>query len=222
VTLGGLELQEAPVAWTPSHRVIASEYAGENLFDRLVDATELEALQQIADLTSPPALSQMGAIALVKVDDRIYGHGSGLIMAAFTWPGQPSRFSDGSRGTYYAANTEDTAVDETKYHDELFLSGRAPIVVEKTLLHADVHATLVDIRSGCPAPADVYHPVQYTAGQSLGRIIRLLDGYGLIYDSVRHPRGECVAIFRPPALANAQPARTLHYHWDGHRIARVT
>lgn len=223
VTLGlnGGELQEAIVVWEPSYRVIASEYAGENLFDRIADADELEDLRAIADLTSGHALQEMGQIDLVRPEDRIYGTGAGLIMAAFAWPGKPSRFSDGKRGTYYAASTPETAIEETRYHDEQFLSGSGPVVLDKTLIHADLHASLVDVRSGCPCPSDVYHDTDYTAGQALGRIVRHLDGYGIVYDSVRHPGGECTAVFRPPALRNGYAAQTLEYHWDGTHIVRV-
>jgi hypothetical protein len=219
--LGEKALQQTAVSWNPCHRIIASEYAGVNLFDRIADASELDDLKEIADLTNPYVQSQAGQIELVKPEDRVYGLGSGLIMAAFAWPGRPSRFSDGSRGTYYAADSEETAIAETQYHDSIFLAGSPPTVVEKTLLHAVLDATLVDIRPGCPSPAGVYDPHRYEAGQALGKLVRLLDGHGIIYDSVRRPKAECVAIFRPTALRNAQPSRTLECQWDGNRL-RVT
>jgi hypothetical protein len=221
--LGGVTLQESRVSWNPCNRIIASEYAGENLFDRITDdSDEDESLREIADLTNPHVQSQLGHIELVKPEDRIYGPGTGLIMAAFAWPGKPSRFSDGSRGTYYAADSEETAVAETRYHDDLFLAGSAPVVLEKTLLHAVLAATLVDTRLGGPSPPDVYHPTLYQAGQAFGGLVRRLDGHGIVYSSVRRPNGECVAIFRPTALQGAQAVRTLAYEWDGNHVSRVT
>src|SRR5688500_10449690 len=166
VAVAGGALQAERIAWSPSSRIIASEYAGENLFDRLVDDEDLEDLRAIADLTNPHALAEMGAIELVRPEDRIYGPGAGLIMAAFAWPGRPSRFSDGERGTYYAALGEATAVAETVYHDEVFLAGAGPVVLDKTLIEADLAGTLVDVRRGRPAPPDVYDPTDYTAGQA--------------------------------------------------------
>ena len=48
------------IDWRPSYRVITSEYAGENIFDRLTNdlpyteqADEAETLREIADLTNP-------------------------------------------------------------------------------------------------------------------------------------------------------------------------
>lgn len=221
LALDGGELQEAPVTWEPSYRVIASEYAGENLFDRLADGDELEDLHAIADLTSRHVLREMGRVDLVRPKDRIYGSGAGLIMTAFAWPGRPSRFSDGMSGTYYAGLTADTAIAETRYHDERFLAGHGPVVLEKTLVHADLSATVADVRAGQPCPTGAYHPTDYAVGQALGGIVRRLEGYGIVYDSVRDLGSECVAVFRPSALRNGVAAQALEYHWDGSRIMRV-
>lgn len=218
------KLEAAETRWRPSFRIIASEYAGTNLFDRIADASEVDDLRAIADLTNPHALSELGQIELVPPGDRIYGAGAGLIMASFAWPGRPSRFSDGRRGTYYAARSEATSIRETVYHDEAFLRGSGPVVLEKTLIEADLSATLVDVRAARPAPSGLDHPSDYAAGQAFGAVIRQLGGDGILYHSVRHRArtgralGECAAIFRPPVLNNAVAARTIEYRWDGTRI----
>ena len=215
------------ITWRPSYRVIASEYAGENLYDRFPNAEEFEDSQAIADLTNPHILHEMGALQLVPPSDRIYGTGTGLITAAFAWPGRPSRFSDGTRGTYYAAAAEDTAIAETRYDDTRMLAGAGPLVVEKTLIEAELSGRFVDVRTGCPAPPGINHPTDYTTGQSFGRVVRDLEGDGIVYHSVRHrgptglPLGECVAAFRPPVLRSAVAARSIEYHWDGQRIVTV-
>lgn len=223
-------LEEERVTWAPSHRVIASEYAGINLFDRLTSAVsysgreeEARALREIADLTNSHALQEAGRIELVRPEDRIYGPGASLIMASFAYPSQPSRFSDGSSGgTYYASLHLETAVAETRYHAERALRGSGPCVTEKTVIHADLDGVLVDIRVGRARPAGVYDPDDYRAGQMFGGLVRQLGGYGIVFDSVRHRTGECVAIFRPPVLGNARAVDTLHFHWDGTRIVEVS
>lgn len=222
LALGSLgNIQEASVVWKESFRIIASEYAGENLFDRLAGDDELDDLRAIADLTSPHVLHAMGVVDLVKPGDRLYGLGAGFIMAAFAWPGKPSRFSDGSNGTYYTALAEETARAETAYHDEQFLKGSGPVMVEKTLVVTDLSSHLVDIRGGRPCPDGVYDSTDYTQGQAFGGVVRRLDGFGIVYDSVRHSGGQCAAIFRPPALSGARAVRTLEYHWDGNRMTRI-
>jgi hypothetical protein len=67
----------------------------------------------------------------------------------------------------------------------------------------------------------VYDPFDYTVGQQFGAMVRRLDGDGVVYDSVRWPRGECAAVFRPRALANAKAVAALTYHWDGTSVVRV-
>jgi hypothetical protein len=214
--------------WSPCYRIIASEYAGDNLFDRLVEdrpyaeqVDETEALRDIADLTNPHVLAEMGLIELVIPQDRAYGRGSGLIMAAFADAGATSRFSDGTAGTYYAARDMDTAISETRYHAEQFLQGSAPCVTEKTLIEADLDGTFLDVRAPHPAPANMHDAVDHTAGQALGSVVRQLQGYGILYDSVRHREGECVAVMRPPVLHRAMAAQTLQYVWDGTRVVDV-
>ena len=224
----GAALEQEQVTWSPCYRVIASEYSGENLFERLTDGIaykklqdEVDALREIADLTNTYVLHEAGQFDLVRPDDRIYGRGAGLIMAAFAFPGRPSRFSDGSAGTYYAAENLETAVAETRYHEEAALRGSGPCVTEKTVIHAELNATLVDLRRGHASPSGVYDVDDYGTGQAFGSMVRQLDGYGIVYDAVRHPGGECVAIFRPPVLHAAKAVQTLLFHWDGRQVFAV-
>jgi hypothetical protein len=218
-------LVEERVVWEPSFRVIASEYAGENLFDRLTSNTgyrklqdDIDALRELADLTNTYIQHEAGRFDLVRPEDRIYGRGAGLIMAAFAFPGRTSRFSDGSAGVYYAANRLETAIVETRYHDEIALGGSGAVVLEKTVIEADLDATLLDLRRGCAVPRGVYDSRDYGAGQSLGALVRSMDGQGIVFDSVRDVEGQCAAIFRPPVLRNARAVQTLLFHWDGARI----
>jgi hypothetical protein len=224
----GGELQEEHIRWDPCYRVIATEYAGENLFDRLVDEqdlikrqTQLEMAQQIADLTNPVIQDRLGEIELVPLRDRIYGPGTGLIMAAFTYPTNPSRFSNGEFGAYYATNDRDTAIAESSYHAANSLRGSGPCVVEKSVIEAVLDATLVDVRQGCPSPPGIYDLEDYSTGQALGELVRKLDGYGIVYDSMRRAAGECAAVFRPPALRNAQAVQTILFDWNGEEIVGV-
>jgi hypothetical protein len=222
-------LQAAHVVWRPSYRVIASEYAGENLFDRLQTQAEYAAalqeladLRAIADLTNAAVRHAAGEIDLVRAEDRVFGPRAGLIMAAFAYPRGGSRFCDGqSGGAYYAAQALETAVRETVYHAEQLLRGTEPCTLEKTVIEATLDAELVDVRAGCPTPLGVYDPADYSAGQAFAGMVRRLGGFGIVYDSVRHTWGTCAAVLRPPALSRAVAAQTLRYDWDGARVAGV-
>jgi hypothetical protein len=224
----GGALEESAEAWTPCYRIIASEYAHENLFDRITDdlayakqEEEADALREIADLTNAHVLAEMGRIELVLPQDRIYGPGAGLIMAAFAYPTAASRFSDGSAGTYYAGQSIVTAIAETRYHADHYLRGSGPCVTEKTVIEADLDGTFLDVRRPRPAPAGIYDQADYRAGQALGAVVRQMLGFGILYDSVRDRGGACVAVTRPPVLRQATAVQTLQYAWDGSKVTEV-
>lgn len=216
---GASRLMQSAIAWEDAVRIIGSEFAGESLFDRVASPSEFDALVALADLTNPTVRAAQGHVDLVPLIDRIYGPGTGLIMSAFSWPGRGSRFSDGSFGVFYAARTDRTAIAETVHHQVQFLAGIPPVVVDKTVLLVNVNAPLVDVRRAQPAPPSLYHPNDYRASRQFGASVRGHQAFGLVYDSVRDPpTGECVGIFRPPALAPVRVHRTLEYHWDGAQV----
>ena len=44
---------------------------------------------------------------------------------------------------------------------------------------------------------------------------------GLVYRSVRHEGGECIAAFKPQAVSIPMAGAALAYVWDGERITKV-
>src|SRR6478736_232590 len=103
-------------------RIISSLYPPIYFFEDLVDPSEMEMLWEIESLTNERLRQEIGDIFLIPPEDRISGTGSSTIMAAFTHLSKPTRFSDGSYGIYYAALSQETAIRETIYHREKFLS----------------------------------------------------------------------------------------------------
>ena len=208
------------IAWDDAARVITSEHARENLFDQVASAEEWDDVMALADLTNPAMRAAHGDMDLVALEDRLYGPGTGLIMSAFSWPGHGSRFSNGDFGVFYAGKTLATAIAETVYHQARFLAGSPAVIIQKSALLVTVRETLVDIRTPQPVPPGITHPTDYQHAQAFGALLRQFQAFGVVYDSVRHsPDGECVAIFRPPALV--PPVRVhqdLEYHWDGQAI----
>ena len=65
------------------------------------------------------------------------------------------------------------------------------------------------------------HRDDYAPSQSFAKPRRDRGEWGLIYRSVRHPGGECIAAFRPQAVTIPHPGAALAYVWDGERIAKV-
>jgi hypothetical protein len=191
------------------------------VFDRIAEPGDLGALYAIEAMTNPRLRDEMGELRLVPPERRISGPGTTPVMAAFTHLNpEGSRFSDGSWGVFYAGHSVATAVEETVYHRELFLAATAepPCDVEMRCYRTSIQARLHDLRGGWKAEHD---PNAYAAGVALARKLRNEGSDGLVYDSVRHHGGECVAVFYPDRVGPCVQAQHLMYRWDGKRIAQV-
>lgn len=203
------------------YRIIPSVYPPINFFEDIVDAAEMEILFEIESLTNDRLRQEIGDIFLVPEKDRISGPGSSVVMAAFTHVGLPSRFTDGSYGVYYAGLTLETAIKETVFHRERFLKATNENSCEVTMraYEGEINRPLHDIRK--TDFTDLHHPDDWTTSQIFAREIRD-DSWGLIYNSVRHEKGTCIAAFRPPAISI--PKQTLHlkYYWNGDRVTAVS
>ena len=77
---------------------------------------------------------------------------------------------------------------------------------------------LHDIRSGWP---EFHQPDDYAPSQRWARGLRDAGADGIVYDSVRMPGGECVAMFSPHLVAPVTQGPHLAYAWDGSRITHV-
>ena len=208
----------------PCWRIIPSRFPPIQLFERVADPDDLEAVFALEALTNPRLRDEAGDIELVSPEDRIGGPGTAVIMAAFTHlTPNGSRFSDGTYGVFYAANDLYTAIAETKHHRERFLSAtaQARMELDMRVCLVDLKGNLHDLRGQKASQPLVYRNDNYAAGQHLARTLRAAGSNGIAYDSVRRTRGECVAVFRPPLLSNARQERHLCYVWNGQKVESV-
>lgn len=203
------------------YRIIPSVYPAINFFEDLVDADEMEALWEIESLTNDRLRQEAGDIFQVAPEDRVCGHGSSVVMAAFTHIGRPSRFTDGSYGVYYASFSQRTAVHETVYHREKFLAAthEEPCELVMRMYESRLLKPVHDIRGD--AYRRFHHPDQYLESQSFGRKLREERSWGVVYNSVRDRSGQCLAAFRPKTIAIPNPVAHLRYIWNGQSIVDV-
>jgi hypothetical protein len=210
------------VAWLPCHRLIASRFPTVGLYDQVAAPEDLDVVFAIEALTNPRVRQELGQLSLVLPADRVAGPGATLIMAAFTHLNPlGSRFSDGSWGVYYAAESLDTAVAEVSHHRGAFLArtDEAAIDIDLRWIRADLQDKLHDLRGRAAELPAVYDPDRYGASQDLGRALRARQSAGIVYDSVRRAQGQCVAVFKPRALSKATAAGHIGLHWDGRTIS---
>jgi hypothetical protein len=211
----------ARTVWRPSFRLIPTRFPTVGLYDAIADPADLEVVFAIEALTNPRIRDELGELQLVPPEERVSGAGSTPVMAAFTHLNpEGSRFSDGSYGVYYAAQSLDTAIAEVSHHRAVFLARTAEpaIEIDLRLISANVDAELHDLRSLGGAGANIFHPEHYASSQALGRRLRAAGSWGVQFPSVRHAGGLCVGVFRPRALGRARTGAHIALHWDGERI----
>jgi len=219
-----LSVSKTHVEWKPCWRIIPSRFPPIQLFESVADPDDLEAVFEIEAMTNDRLRDEVGELQLVLPQDRISGPGTSTIMAAFTHLNPDgSRFSDGNWGTYYAGIDLDTAIAETRYHRAAFLkaTNEASMELDMRVLIADLEGELHDIRGQQNKRPELYDPDAYGASQDFARTLRDDNSNGIVYNSVRHQPGQCIAIFRPPLLSNCRHERHLCYVWNGNKISDV-
>ena len=209
------------IRWSHAFRIVPSRFPPVGVYDRIAAPADIDALFAVEALTNPRLREEADALKLVPKEHRISGPGATPVMAAFTHLNpEGSRFSDGTWGVFYAAHSVATAVEETVYHRERFLAATAEPAcsIQMRCYRTSVDARLHDIRGGWKAEHD---PDVYTASVKLARVLREAGSNGIVYDSARHPGGECLAAFQPDVVAPCVQSQHLVYRWDGSRIAQV-
>ena len=209
------------IRWSHAFRIVPSRFPPVGVYDRIAAPADIDALFAVEALTNPRLREEADALKLVPKEHRISGPGSTPVMAAFTHLNpEGSRFSDGTWGVFYAAHSVATAVEETVHHRERFLAAtrESACDVQMRCYRTRIDSRLHDIRGGWKQEhdADVY-----TASVKLARTLREAGSNGIVYDSVRHKGGECLAAFQPDVVAPCVQAQHLIYRWDGTRIAQV-
>ena len=212
------------VRWAQACRIVPTRYPAVSLFDRVADAADFDALYALEAMSNERARQELGEIERVPADERLYGPGSGPIMAAFTHVNtQGSRFADGRHGVFYAARERATAVAETRYHHGRFLAAtqESAMHLPMRLYHVAIDARLHDLRPvGAVAPA-VYDACDYTAARGLGHALHSAGSAGVAYRSVRHGSGQCAGLFRPRGARQCLHSAYLLYAWDGQRFTDI-
>lgn len=214
-------------SWHKAYRIVSSRFPPVGVFDTVADPADLEAIYYLESLTNPRIRAETGQIELVRSEDLLTGPGTTPIMAAFTHLNPSgSRSSNGEFGVYYAANTQQAAIAETVFHVERWAkesSDPATSFVMRVYIGRLNKRPYHDLRGQSVARPELFNPnpMMYGPAQQLAAQLRSENSWGLLYDSVREPSGECIAAFRPPALGVVHQAQHLAYCWDGQRIAEV-
>ena len=204
------------------YRVILSRYPQIDLFERVSNPMEWDALYTLELLTNARLRDEVGDIRLVSPEDRVYGAGASWIMAAFTHPPEDrgGRFNR-DFGIYYCTAKEEVAVAESSFHQARFLRESKIEKTTQTMRVIRSHlgpVTLHDVRH-LDGQA-IFDLDDYAEGQQLGYALRNVNSYGIHYNSVG-VKGECFGVMRARALSNAIHWRYLRYHYERGLIVNV-
>lgn len=206
-----------------AYRLIPSKYPPKSLFDDVANHAEFEILFSIQALTNPRIRNELGNLNRVPAAERPYGiRGCNYALGPFVHLNPAgSRFSKGDFGVYYAAEDVQTAIAETRHHQQEYFAGVAGLKYDRLTmrcLKTQFSANLRDIRGDIFTSHDCYHKDNYAAGQQLGAAFNAHNDAGIAYTSVRLAAKTCYALFSPRLITDVIQTAHYDYIWDGEKI----
>jgi RES domain-containing protein len=199
------------VARDNTHRLIPAKYSDrdETVLTRLTEDTDdLNALFELEGATNDRLLGEAGVLPGITVRELVFGIPySHIINAAFTHANPlGGRFNRPERGAWYAAFARETSEREIAYHrgkelQEIRWQEREAFAYVDFL--ADFRNTFHDLR-GDAHFRDCLDANSYKASQRLAAELLEEGSAGVVYPSVRHKGGTCVACFRPALVGNVR------------------
>jgi RES domain-containing protein len=192
-----------------THRLIPSAYDKESVLNRLTtDSDELAALFELEGATNERLLGEAGLLPGITVRELVFGLSySHIVNAAFTHA-KPfgSRFNGPERGAWYAGFSLETAGIEVAFHksEELReINWQEKEVFVYADFWVDFRGQFHDIR-GDSRFAKCLDPDSYATSQKLAGELLDKGSAGVVYPSVRHSGGTCIACFRPALVNNVR------------------
>lgn len=206
-----------------AYRLIPSKYPPRSLFDDVANHEEFEILFAIQELTNPRIRNEVGNLNRVPAQERPYGiRGCNYALGPFVHLNPAgSRFSNGDFGVYYAAEDVQTAIAETRHHQQIYFSGIVGLKFDRLTmrcLKTQFSANLRDIRGDAFKDSDWYNKDNYSSAQQLGANVKINNDAGIVYCSVRIDNKTCYALFSPNVIKDVIQTSHYEYIWDGEKI----
>jgi RES domain-containing protein len=188
------------------------------------DEAHLADLFELDNATNERMRGERGLLPGIGMDELVFGVPNfRMINAAFAYARpEGSRFNGPDRGAWYCSFEPETALAEVAFHKTVEYQEIARFedsVTYETLL-ADFTGEFHDVRADARF-ASCLDPNRYLASQRLG--VRLLEAgsIGVIYPSVRRPKGTNLACFRPAVVGNVRRGDTWRLTWSGTPVPRI-
>jgi len=133
--------------------------------------------------------------------------------------GPVSRFCDGTFRAVYGSSVRETCMAELAFHHgQALRDSGEPAGTVRIFEALEFRATggFVDARKGHP---ELHRPMDCGPAQAFGRSCRIRREAGILYRSVRHRGGTCLAIFEGSAVTACALQEIVAMRWDGERLA---
>ncbi len=203
-----------------THRLIPAKYSegGESVLVRVADSDDdLAKIFDLDNATNDRLLAEAGLLPGIGIHELVFGVPYYRIVNAAFCHAHPlgSRFNAPERGAWYAAFELETAQAEVAFHkwQELVEVNWLEENVGYDDYLADFSAEFHDIRSD--DFRDCLDPESYVASQGLAQQLLVSGSLGVIYPSVRQPKGTCIACFRPALVTNVRKGGAYDFCWTG-------
>ena len=208
-------------------RLINSKYLPDesSVLTRIADdAAHLEDIFALDLLSNDRIRAEHDLLPGVAAEELVHGfaHHS-VVNAAFCHAGPfGARFNGPDRGAWYAGFSRETALAEITFYRTLALQEidhfHDDVTYDAYL--ADFEGEYHDVRG--PGHATVLTPDDHGPAQRLAEELLAAGALGVVYPSVRHEGGTCIACFVPREVRNVRRDVRLRLTWDGDPAPSVT
>jgi RES domain-containing protein len=203
-----------------THRLIPAKYSegGESVLVRVADSDDdLAKIFDLDNATNDRLLAEAGLLSGIGIHELVFGVPYYRIVNAAFCHAHPlgSRFNAPDRGAWYAAFELETSQAEVAFHkrQELVEVNWMEENVSYDDYLADFSAEFHDLRSD--DFRDCLDSESYVASQELAQQLLVSASLGVIYPSVRKPKGTCIACFRPALVTNVRKGGAYDFCWTG-------
>ncbi len=203
-------------------RLVSSARLRETVMAPLADEEgELELLAEIEGATSRRLVAEERGFGNLPADQLVYGvpHAK-FINASFAYskPRELMRFNPADRGAWYSALVVETCIAEVGYHltKALADAGDFNAVVEYGEMHASMSGVFIDLRDKPDHTSlDADPKIGYPAGNAIAAMAMGEGHNGIIYPSVRHDEGICIAALWPNVVQSVVQGSMYRLTWSG-------
>jgi RES domain-containing protein len=204
-----------------THRLIPSKYSDgeQSVLARIADDdAHLAGIFDLDHATNDRLLAENDRMPGIGIGELVSGIPHYRIVNAAFAHAHPlgSRFNGPDRGAWYAGFALETAQAEVAWHKTVELAEVG--WTEESLTYddylADFGGEFHDIRDDA-AYRECLAPDSYVASQLLAETLLGEGSAGIVYPSVRHHGGTCLACFRPALIGNVRRHARYRFTWTG-------